>query len=70
MAVVKRRVPVVTWAACVIHECSISVCHPPLFQPLRAALSGTTVSPGIFDVMVVLGREETLGRLDDVLESP
>ena len=40
-----------------------------LAQPLRAALSGATVSPGIFDVMVVLGREETLGRLDDVLES-
>ncbi len=39
-------------------------------QPLRAALSGATVSPGIFDVMVVLGKEETLGRLDDVVESP
>ena len=39
-------------------------------QPLRAALSGATVSPGIFDIMVVLGREETLGRLDDVLEGP
>jgi glutamyl-tRNA synthetase len=34
-------------------------------QPLRAALTGTTVSPGIFDVAAVLGREETLGRLDD-----
>ena len=36
-------------------------------QPLRAALTGATVSPGIFEVMGVLGREETLGRLDDVL---
>jgi glutamyl-tRNA synthetase len=36
-------------------------------QPLRAALTGTTVSPGIFEVMDVLGREETLGRLDDIL---
>lgn len=36
-------------------------------QPLRAALTGGTVSPGIFEVMDVLGREETLGRLDDVL---
>jgi glutamyl-tRNA synthetase len=34
--------------------------------PLRAALTGTTVSPGIFEVMAVLGREETLARLDDV----
>lgn len=38
-----------------------------LAQPLRAALSGSNISPGIFDVMDVLGREETLGRLDDVL---
>jgi len=34
-------------------------------QPLRAALSGSTVSPPIFEVMEVLGRDETLGRIDD-----
>ncbi len=34
-------------------------------QPLRASLTGSTVSPGIFDVAAVLGREETLARLDD-----
>src|SRR5262249_6214533 len=34
-------------------------------QPLRAALTGSTVSPPIFDVMAVLGREETLARLRD-----
>ncbi|NNE23774.1 MAG: glutamate--tRNA ligase [Rhizobiales bacterium] len=34
-------------------------------QPLRAALTGTTVSPGIFDVLVVLGRDESLGRIRD-----
>jgi glutamyl-tRNA synthetase len=34
-------------------------------QPLRAALTGGTVSPPIFDVMAVLGREETLERLRD-----
>jgi glutamyl-tRNA synthetase len=34
-----------------------------LAQPLRAALTGSTVSPGIFDVMFALGREETLERL-------
>ena len=38
-----------------------------LAQPLRAALTGETASPPIFEVMVILGREETLGRLDDVL---
>ncbi len=36
-------------------------------QPLRAALTGTTTSPGIFEVMAVLGRDETLARLNDVL---
>ena len=34
-------------------------------QPLRAALTGRTVSPGIFEVMVLIGREETLARLGD-----
>src|SRR5262245_15288925 len=34
-------------------------------QPLRAALTGGTVSPPVFDVMAVLGREETLARLRD-----
>ncbi len=34
-------------------------------QPLRAALTGATVSPGIFEVAAVLGRDETLGRLAD-----
>ena len=36
-----------------------------LAQPLRAALTGTSTSPGIFDVLEVLGREEALGRLND-----
>jgi glutamyl-tRNA synthetase len=34
-------------------------------QPLRAALTGSTASPGIFEVMTVLGRDEVLGRLAD-----
>jgi glutamyl-tRNA synthetase len=34
-------------------------------QPLRVALTGRTTSPGIFDVLSVLGREECLARLDD-----
>ncbi len=34
-------------------------------QPLRAALTGRSTSPGIFDVLVLLGRDESLGRLDD-----
>ena len=34
-------------------------------QPLRAAATGRATSPGIFDVLAVLGREESLGRLRD-----
>ena len=34
-----------------------------LAQPLRAALTGTTTSPGIFDVLILLGREESLARI-------
>ncbi len=39
-----------------------------LAQPLRAALTGTTASPGIFEVLAILGRGEVLGRLADVLD--
>jgi glutamyl-tRNA synthetase len=35
-----------------------------IFQPLRVALTGLTVSPGIFDVLLYLGRERSLGRID------
>jgi glutamyl-tRNA synthetase len=34
-------------------------------QPLRAALTGRTASPGIFDVLVLLGRDESLARIAD-----
>lgn len=40
-----------------------------LAQPLRAALTGSTASPGLFEVMEVLGREETLLRLEDVMQN-
>ena len=36
-------------------------------QPLRAALTGRGTSPGIFDVLVLLGREESLARIEDCL---
>jgi glutamyl-tRNA synthetase len=36
-------------------------------QPLRAAMTGAAQSPGLFDVMAILGRDETLGRIDDAL---
>lgn len=36
-----------------------------LAQPLRAAMTGRTTSPGIFDVLAVLGKDETLARIGD-----
>lgn len=39
-----------------------------LAQPMRAALTGSTNSPGIFDVLILLGKEESLGRLADQIK--
>ena len=39
-----------------------------VYQPIRVALTGTTVSPGIFESVAALGREETLARLDKALQ--
>lgn len=41
-----------------------------LAQPLRAALTGRTVSPGIFDVLLLLGRDVSLARLDAAQHYP
>jgi glutamyl-tRNA synthetase len=38
-----------------------------LYQPLRVAISGSTVSPGIFESLALLGREEALARIDSAL---
>jgi glutamyl-tRNA synthetase len=38
-----------------------------VFQPVRVAISGSTVSPGIFESVAVLGRDETLARIDEAL---
>jgi glutamyl-tRNA synthetase len=39
-----------------------------VFQPIRVALTGTTVSPGIFESVAALGRDESLARIDAALE--
>jgi glutamyl-tRNA synthetase len=41
-----------------------------VFQPIRVALIGTTISPGIFETVALLGREETLRRIDAALAGP
>jgi len=38
-----------------------------LYQPLRVALSGSTISPGIFESLALLGRDEALRRIDAAL---
>ncbi|HKV52179.1 MAG TPA: glutamate--tRNA ligase [Gemmatimonadaceae bacterium] len=38
-----------------------------IFQPLRLALTGMTVSPGIFDVLITMGRDLSLRRIDDAI---
>ena len=38
-----------------------------VFQPVRVAISGTTVSPGIFESVALLGREEAIARIDAAL---
>jgi glutamyl-tRNA synthetase len=38
-----------------------------IFQPVRVAIAGTTVSPGIFESIALLGRDETLARIDRTL---
>ncbi|MEX0956021.1 MAG: glutamate--tRNA ligase [Rhizobiaceae bacterium] len=37
-------------------------------QPLRAALTGRATSPGVFDVLVVLGKDESVGRIRDQID--
>ena len=50
------------------HADSIGAKLGQVAQPLRAALTGRATSPGLFDVMAVLGKEETLLRLQDQLK--
>jgi glutamyl-tRNA synthetase len=50
------------------HAEAIGVKLGQVAQPLRAALTGRATSPGLFDVMAVLGKEETLLRLRDQLK--
>jgi glutamyl-tRNA synthetase len=45
----------------------IGVKRKQVFQPLRVAVTGTTVSPGIFETVTLLGRDETLARVDHAL---
>jgi len=41
-----------------------------VYQPLRVAITGTTVSPGIFESLALIGRDEALRRIDAALSAP
>jgi glutamyl-tRNA synthetase len=62
------------WSAAALESCVRATAEAraaklgSLAQPLRAALSGSNVSPPIFAVMEVLGREETLARVRDAVD--
>jgi glutamyl-tRNA synthetase len=71
LAAVKERLSALpSWTPGVMEEAlrslaeSRGVSAGKLFQPLRVALTGVTVSPGIFDVLALLGRERSLQRID------
>lgn len=57
------------WSQTALESCAKAVAEQQevglgkIAQPIRVALTGTTVSPSVFEVMAVLGREETLRRL-------
>jgi glutamyl-tRNA synthetase len=40
-----------------------------VFQPIRVAISGTTISPGVFESLELLGRDESLARIDAALSA-
>jgi glutamyl-tRNA synthetase len=52
-------------AVCRQHAEAAGIGFGKLAQPLRVALTGGTVSPGVFEIMAVLRRDEVLGRIDD-----
>jgi glutamyl-tRNA synthetase len=39
-----------------------------LYQPIRVAITGSTVSPGIFDSLALLGRDESLRRVESAIQ--
>jgi glutamyl-tRNA synthetase len=70
LALAEERLSTVTeWTAAALEPAlralaeSQGLAAGKIFQPLRVALTGLTVSPGIFDVLVMLGRDRSLARI-------
>ena len=71
---VRDRLLSTDWDAAVMEEAlrkqaeELGLSSGKVFQPLRVALVGQLASPGIFDVLMVLGRERALSRLDTAID--
>ena len=59
-----QALPSIAWLPLAILWFGLGEKAGKIFQPLRVALTGLGVSPGIFDVLVMLGRERSLARID------
>jgi len=72
VAAVRAALDAVAWQATEIETAVRNVAEASgvklgkVAQPLRAAVTGSAMSPGLFEVLELLGRAEALGRLDDV----
>ncbi|MCF6443598.1 glutamate--tRNA ligase [Nereida sp. MMG025] len=61
----------VSWSRDALEEAANAICEAheigfgKLAGPLRAALAGRAVTPSVFDMMLVLGRDETIARLNE-----
>jgi glutamyl-tRNA synthetase len=70
LAATRERLAATAWEAPAMEEAlrtlaeELGVSGGKIFQPLRVALTGLTVSPGIFDVLLMLGRERSLRRIE------
>jgi glutamyl-tRNA synthetase len=68
------RLQTATWSRTELEECVSALAQKhglglgKLAQPLRAALAGRMASPSVFDMMLVLGRDESLARIKDATE--
>ena len=73
LAAVRTALDGVAWEAAAIEAAVRNVAEAQALklgkvaQPLRAAVTGSATSPGLFEVLELLGRDEALGRLDDAI---
>ena len=62
-----------TWRADEIHAALAAACDKEgvkprvLYMPVRVAVTGKTVAPGLYESLELLGREESLARIDTAL---